>query len=355
MGSLIAVILVLGILIFFHELGHFLVAKLLKIGVKTFSLGFGPKLFSFRWKETEYRLSLALLGGYVQLVGEKPEDEISSENEPYSFSLRPPWQRMAVVIAGPIFNLILAWIIFFGILITNGQVAILPKVGDVIPDSPAQVAGIKKGDLIVEINSKPIKYWSDLVTQIKNSKGEKLLFVIKREDKLLSISIKPKIEKTKNIFGEEILTPRVGIVASQEFVYIKLGLFDSIKISFLQTWNMIKLTVQGIIKIIERIIPLEAIGGPIMIVQLVSQQAKQGFLDVLVLTALISINLGLINLLPIPVLDGGHILFYSVEMVTKKPLDPKLRDLSIKIGIAILILLMALAVYNDIYRIINKR
>ncbi len=355
MVSIIAVIIVLSGLIFFHELGHFLVAKMLNIGVRVFSLGFGPKIFGFQFKGTEYRISLAPLGGYVHLIGEKPEEEVSLEEMPYSFSLRPPWQKMAVVIAGPLFNFVLAWIIFFVVALTIGQMALLPEVGDVLPNSPAQKAGLKKGDVIVQIDNKKVKYWTDLVEIIRNSKGKELTFVIKRKEELFEVKIRPKIERTKNIFGEEILTPRIGIVASQKVIHIKMGPLKAIWISLVQVWDLIKLTVEGIIKIIERIIPVETIGGPIMIVQLVSQQAKEGILNVAVLTAVISINLGLINLLPIPVLDGGHIMFYSLEMILRRPLSPKLRELSIKIGITILILLMTLAVYNDIFRIINKR
>ncbi len=355
MVGVIAVIIVLGALIFFHELGHFLVAKILKIGVRVFSLGFGPKIFSFRFKGTEYRISLAPLGGYVHLVGEKPEEEVSLEERPYSFSLRPPWQKMSVVVAGPLFNFILAWIIFFVVALTVGQMALLPEVGDVLPNSPAQKAGLMKGDVIVQIDNKRIKYWTDLVEVIRNSKGRELTFTIKRKEKIFEVKIRPKIEKTKNIFGEEILTPRIGIIASQKVIHLKIGPLKAMWVSLVQVWDLIKLTVEGIIKIIERIIPIETIGGPIMIVQLVSQQAKEGILNVAVLTAVISINLGLINLLPIPVLDGGHIMFYSLEMILRRPIDPKLKELSIKVGIAILILLMALAVYNDIFRIINRR
>ncbi len=355
MVSIIAVILVLGVLIFFHELGHFLAAKLLKIGVRTFSLGFGPKLFGFKWGGTEYRLSLAPLGGYVHLIGEKPEEEVSSDEESISFSLRPAWQKMIVVLAGPLFNFLLAWMIFFAIIISIGQTRLLPEVGDVVPNSPAQRAGLKKGDVIVEIDGKRIKYWTDLVEVIKQSKGRELKFVIKRKDTFLKFKIKPNIEKTKNIFGEEIFTPRIGIIASQKIMHVKTTFFEGLKFSFVQVWDLTKLTIKGIIKLIERVIPLETIGGPIMIVQMVSQQAQQGFINVCVLTAIISINLGLINLIPIPVLDGGHILFYFLEMILRRPLDPRIREISIKIGISILILLMALAVYNDIFRIINKK
>lgn len=162
------------------------------------------------------------------------------------------------------------------------------------------------------------------------------------------------MEKTKNIFGEEIKVNRIGIIAANKWVHIQLGAKDALLLSFKQTWVVTKLTVEGIIKLIERVVPVENIGGPIMIAQLVSQQAKAGIFDLLALTALISINLGLLNLLPIPVLDGGHILFCSLEIVMKRPLSPRVREIAIKIGLTILISLMMLAVYNDIHRIIGS-
>jgi regulator of sigma E protease len=349
--SVIAIILVLGLLIFFHELGHFLVARMLGIGVSTFSLGFGPRIFGFKPGKTEYRLSAVPLGGYVHLVGETAEAELppgfkTSE----SFALRSPWQRILVVSAGPIFNFVLAWLIYWGIFWANGQIQILPEVGQVAENSPAQVAGLKSGDMILKVNGQDVEYWDDLAKAIRQSKGAPLRLQVQRDKGVIELMVKPKITKRRNIFGEKILVPQIGITASGRTVSIPLSWSEAARTGLVQTWTLIKLTLEGLIKLIERIIPLDTIGGPIMIAKLVSDQAHQGLINVLALTALISINLGLLNLLPIPVLDGGHILFYTIEIIIGRPLDQRLQKITTKIGLSFLIALMGLAVVNDILR-----
>ena len=356
MLNVLAIILVLGILIFFHELGHFLVAKLLRVGVKTFSLGFGPKLVSFSGKSTEYRLSAIPLGGYVQLVGEQPDSEIPENfSEEQSFSARPPWQRMSVVAAGPIFNFVLAWFIYWGIFVGAGQQALLPKIGKVQNSTPAHAAGLQQGDVVKSINGNKINYWGDLAEFIRDSKGEELRMTVQRDDNRIKFNLEPEVLVSKNIFGEEIKSPKVGIIAAGETVRIEQGFFEASWLGMKQMVNLLRLTWTGIIKMIEGVVPLKEIGGPIMIAQLTSQQAEKGFINVLGLTALISINLGILNLLPIPVLDGGHLLFYGIEIILRRPLDYRWRMLAIKIGIVLIIALMTLAVYNDIYRLLHTK
>jgi regulator of sigma E protease len=352
--STIAIILVLGGLIFFHELGHFLVARFFKIGVSTFSLGFGPRIAGASWGKTDYRVSAVPLGGYVHLVGESPEAELPEGFEDQeSFSQRPPWQRMLVVAAGPVFNFLLALIIYWGIFWAQGQQAILPEIGEVQPKSPAYEAGIKPGDKVVSINGDKIDYWSQMAERIRTSQNAPLNLKVSRDKKLLTIEVQPELQTRKNIFGEEVKVPMLGITAAGTTVNIHLGPLQAAGAAVNQTWKLIKLTVEGIVKLVERIIPLETIGGPIMIAQLVSEQAQQSVVSVLALAALISINLGLLNLLPIPVLDGGHIIFFAIETVLGRPLSPKWQQLTMKIGLSLLILLMALAVYNDLQRILQ--
>ena len=354
--SVIAIALVLGGLIFFHELGHFLVAKAFRIGINTFSLGFGPRLAGFSRGQTDYVISAVPLGGYVQLVGESPEAELPEGfSQADSFTLRPPWQKMLVVAAGPVFNLLLAWAIYFFIFAFAGQQVLLPAVGKVVQDSPAQQAGLQPGDRVLSINGQEIEYWRDLAAVIEKSGKKPLRLQVERDRTLLDFTIRPEIESTKNIFGEEVKVPRIGIVASDEWVTRSMGLFESARAGIAQTWKLLELTWTGIIKMIERVVPLESIGGPIMIAQLVSQQAQHGLVDVLALAALISINLAILNLLPIPVLDGGHLLFFGLELIFRKPIDPKWRAMATRVGLSLLLLLMALAVYNDIFRIINSQ
>jgi len=351
----IAIIIVLGVLIFFHELGHFLVARMFGIGVSTFSLGFGPKLFSFVSGKTEYRLSAVPLGGYVSLVGEADDEEnVPDQFTPEEkFSGRPPWQRTLVVAAGPVFNFILAWFIFWGLFWSGGQLELVSEIGEVADNSPAYEAGLKPGDRVIEVDGRKITYWDDMVLFIQQSQGDPLNFLVQRNSDVLSFTVTPEMATRENIFGEEIITPQVGVVASGETVSIELSFFSAAGEGAAQTWMLMKLTVQGIIKLIERIIPLDNIGGPIMIAQLVSEQTQEGLVNLLALTALISINLGLINLLPIPVLDGGHIVFNTVEMITGKPLNDRMKQIATRIGIAFILTLMAFAIINDVLRIVR--
>ena len=350
--SAIAIILVLGLLIFFHELGHFLVARMFGIGVSTFSLGFGPKILSFVSGKTEYRLSAVPLGGYVSLVGESEEEDLPDQFTPEeNFSRRPPWQRILVVAAGPVFNFVLAWFIYWGLFWASGQMELVAQIGQVTDNSPAYEAGLEPGDRVLQVNGREVAYWDDMVLFIQQSKGEPMDFLVQRNSQVIDLVVVPEMATRQNIFGEEIITPQVGVMASGETVSIDLGFLDAAWEGAAQTWMFMKLTVQGIIKLIERIIPLDNIGGPIMIAQLVSEQTQEGLVNLLALTALISINLGLINLLPIPVLDGGHIIFYTAELITGKPLNDRMKQVATRIGISLLLALMALAVFNDLWRI----
>lgn len=349
--SVLAVVLVLGLLIFFHELGHFLVARLMRIGVPVFSLGFGPKIFSFLYKGTEYRLSAVPLGGYVKLSGENPNDELAPDARPEeSFSLRPPWQRILVVAAGPVFNFFLAFLIYWGLFWFHGQQELLPVVGQVMESSPAETAGLRPGDRVLAIDGREINYWSELSETIQQSGGRALVMTVLRDQRQVEITAQPRVETRQNIFGEDIQVAMLGITASGDAQSIPLGPGTAMIAGIEQTWTIVTLTVQGIIKLIERIIPVDTIGGPILIAQLVSEQASVGLTNLLALTALISINLGLLNLLPVPVLDGGHILFYTLEAIKGKPLSPRMQEMAYKIGIAFLVALMTFAVFNDIHR-----
>ncbi|SKA69192.1 RIP metalloprotease RseP [Desulfobaculum bizertense] len=351
----IAIILVLGALIFFHELGHFLAARMLGIGVKTFSLGFGPKLLSYKKSQTRYQLSLIPLGGYVQLLGENTEDDLPEGfTREESFALRPPLHRMAVVAAGPIFNFILAWFIYSGIFMSHGMVELIPNIGGIQPESSAAVAGIQPGDTVTAVDGQPVRYWREMADAIAASEGKALDFEIQRGDETLNTNVTPRLMNRKNIFGETISTPMVGISASGKTIKIPLGVGSSLVQGGKQTWNITMLTLKGIGKLFQRVVPLDTVGGPIMIAQMVSQQAKEGLVNVLFLTAIISINLGLLNLFPIPVLDGGHLLFLSYEIVSRRPVSEQMQVITTRIGLFLLLGLMVLATYNDILRLFTN-
>ncbi|MFO7717726.1 MAG: RIP metalloprotease RseP [Thermodesulfobacteriota bacterium] len=353
--SAIAIILVLGLLIFFHELGHFSAARALGIGVRTFALGFGPRLTGFRLGRTEYQVSSIPLGGYVQLVGESPEAELPEGfSTRDSFAQRPPWQRMIVVAAGPIFNFVLAILIYWVIFASYGQQAMLPVIGEIQDNTPAAEAGLQAGDRILSINAQQVQYWNEVAKQIQDSGTTSLDMQVQRDQKQLSVTVTPTMQSRENIFGESTQVPIVGIIAAGKTTRIDMGPLDSFTAANQQTWRLVKLTGEGLVKLVERVIPLETVGGPILIAQMVHQQTEQGLVQLLGLTALISINLGLLNLLPIPILDGGHLLFFLLETVSGRPLDPKWQQRVNKFGLTLLLALMGLAIYNDLQRLFTN-
>jgi regulator of sigma E protease len=349
--SVLAVVVVLGGLIFFHELGHFVVARGMGMGVSVFSLGFGTRLFGFKRGKTDYRVCAFPLGGYVQLVGESVDAELPEEFGPEeSFSRRPPWQRMLVVLAGPVFNFLLAWLIFWGLAFSQGVQELLPVIGQVTNSSAAQEAGIAPGDTVIEIDGVGIAIWDDLVDRIEANEGGPMALTLMRESELFSVSVTPRLQEKRNLFGEVKTMPMLGIAPKGEIQTRQLGFFDAAIQGGRQIWEVSGLMVMGIVKLIERVIPLTDMGGVILITEMIHKEAQNGLINLLALTALISINLGILNLLPIPVLDGGHILFFFLETVTGKPLSPKVQQAALKIGMMLLLMLMILATFNDIVR-----
>lgn len=357
MNSLLSFILVLGILIFVHEFGHFLIAKLCGVRVLKFSLGFGNKVIGRKWGETEYLISAFPLGGYVKMFGEQQGEEIPETDRVRSFSHKPVWQRFGIVFGGPLFNLLFAVLLFFAIFSLVG----LPEpvdttlIGHVSPGSAAQKAGIRDGDVILSIDGQKTTSWIQVSELIKNSRGEEVELVVDRDGSGITIKATPVMEKVKNIFGEDVGERYLlGITRSEEVRYQKAGLVESVKAAFIQTWNLIYLTIMGIIKILQRVIPASELGGPIRIAEIAGQQLEAGWMNLLYFMGLLSVNLGVLNLLPVPVLDGGHLVFLTIEGVRGKPLSDRVMEVSQKVGIGLLGTLMLFVFYNDIFRIVQR-
>ncbi len=351
---IIPFIIVLGILIFFHELGHFLIAKLCNVKVLKFSLGFGPKVMGKKMGETEYIISAFPLGGYVKMLGEENNEEIIPEEAHRSFSKQAVGTRIAIAAAGPIFNFLLAYILFSGIFLISGYPIMIPEVGQVRPDSPADKSRILKGDIIEYIEGKKINKWGDIKKIIEKSPHKDLHMVILRGNKTISTIVSPKEEIVKNIFGEEVKSALIGIVASGNIKELQFGPFQALLEGGKKTWELTALTVLTVIKLFQGVIPLKTLGGPIMIGQLTGDIARENLSYLLPFMAVISINLAILNLLPVPVLDGGLILLFLIEIVIRKPLSIKKREMAQKIGFFLLILLMVIVFYNDLARIITK-
>jgi regulator of sigma E protease len=350
--SIISAIIVLGILVFVHELGHFIMAKRLGIGVITFSLGFGPKLLGRRIGETQYQIAAVPLGGFVKLIGENPEEEVKEEDRARSFSAAPIWKRSLIVAAGPFFNFLLA-IALFSTINLFGVPSLPAKIGELSPGLPAEEAGLKKGDAVLSIDGEKVSKWDDLSRIIRGSNGKELTLQVKRNEETFEVKVVPQSSKTKNLFGEEIQIFMIGIQPSDDVIIEKVNPVVALGMGFAQTWSGIKLTVVSIWKLIERVIPAKTIGGPILIAQLAGEQARRGLVSFALFMAILSINLGVINLFPIPILDGGHFVFLALEGILRRPISIRKMEIAQQVGLILIILLMVFAFYNDILRIIS--
>ena len=346
--------IVLGILITFHEFGHFIVAKLFNVKVLKFSLGFGPKVIGKRVGETEYIISAFPLGGYVKMLGEDNDEEVTLEDENRSFSAQPPLKRIAIAAAGPAFNFILAFFLFLGVYSISGYPIMTAEIGQVRLNSPADKAKIIKGDIIEYIEGNKINQWLDIKKFVEKNPGKGLEIGINRNGKKIAVIVHPEEEIVKNIFGEDIKSALIGIVASGKISQLKLNPFQAMGKAGEKTWEITSLTVLTIVKLFQGVVPLKTLGGPIMIGQLTGDIAKENVGYLFPFMALISINLAILNLLPVPVLDGGMILFFLIEILIKKPISIKKRELAQKVGFFLLILLMAIVFYNDLIRVITN-
>lgn len=354
MITILAFILVLGILIFIHELGHFLMAKASGVGVLKFSLGFGPALVRKRFGETEYQLAAFPLGGYVKMLGEDPDDkdQLSHIDPKKSFSHKPLKTKAAIVFAGPFFNFLLA-VFIYTVVAWAGVPYLLPVVGGVQKDSPADKAGLLAGDMIQTIEKKKVSAWDDVSATLQGSAaGKSIEIEILRDSKVFVLHVTPVVTKGKNLFGEEINRPMIGVSASDKTAIKRYGPISGIGYGFGQCYKIIELTGIAFGKMIKGSISVkDSLGGPILIAQVSGQTFKAGLLPFVSLIAFISINLAIINLLPIPVLDGGHLLLFLIEGITGKPVEGRPREIAQQIGLFILIMLMLFAFYNDITRI----
>lgn len=348
-------VFVLGILIFFHELGHFLVAKYFGVKVLKFALGFGPKLVGKTFGETEYSIRYFPLGGFVKMLGEDIEDEksqaLTQEDAERAFSNKHVLKRMAIVAAGPVFNLLLAFGLFCGLYVISGVHVMTPEIGQVTPGSPAEKAELKKGDVIISIEGKAIGTWTDMKDIIQPNAGKPLEVTIRRGETFSTLTIIPEESTGKNIFGQEIKSGLIGIVSSGKIKKIEFGPWEATKKAAGETWRWMKLTCLVIVKMFQGVVPLKSMGGPILIGQMTGQIAQESIANLFPFMAIISVNLGILNLLPIPILDGGLIIFLLFELFLGKPLSIKKREMAMKIGLSILVLLMAIVTINDLNRI----
>jgi regulator of sigma E protease len=441
----------LGLLIFIHELGHFLVAKAIGVGVERFSLGFGPRIWSVRRGETEYCVSIVPLGGYVKMTGEEAhgEDAIhpAAENLPIdpakSFSTKPLWARALIVFAGPCMNFVLAAVIFSVVFAAVGVPVLPPTVGRVPVDSAAAQAGLRPRDQVVAIDGRPVEHWGELEEAVARANGralalttlrdgtrqevtvtprkvpvrtpfnepaeawsigarpylppvvgevragmpaaeaglqprdrvvalngqpietwdelaemistraeETLTLRIERGGSRMDVSVTPRVEVERDALGKETRVGRIGIATATSQTFKRSDPLSAVARGLARTWDVTAITIVSIWKLVSGTIPASNIGGPLQISLVAGQQAQQGVVSYAFFVALISVNLAILNLLPVPMLDGGHLLFFAIEAVLGRPLSVRKREIAQQIGLALLLLLMVFALFNDLTRLL---
>jgi regulator of sigma E protease len=446
----VSAVVALGALIFIHELGHFLVAKGMGVGVERFSLGFGPRIWSFRRGETEYCLSIVPLGGYVKMTGEEAhgEDAIHPASEAVtdpakSFSAKPLWARALIVFAGPGMNFVLAAVIFSVVYAAVGVPISEPTIGRVVPDSAAAQGGLRPRDRVVAIDGKPVEHWGEIDEAVTRANGRPLALTIERDgvrqdvavtprkvpvrtpfnepaeawsigarpylppvvgevrsgmpaaeaglqprdrvvalngqaietwDELaemisaradetltlrierdgsrMDVTVTPRVEVERDAFGNETKVGRIGIATATSQTFKRSDPISAVASGLARTWDVTAITVVSIWKLLTGTIPASNIGGPLQISMVAGQQAQQGAVSYAFFVALISINLAILNLLPVPMLDGGHLLFFAIEAVLGRPLSVRKREIAQQIGLALLLLLMVFALFNDLTRLL---
>ena len=352
MGILIS-LLVLSFLIFFHELGHFLAARRMGVQVDVFSIGFGKKVVEKKIGKTVYALSAIPLGGYVKMKGQDDTDPTKVSYDDDSYNSKKPWQRIVILLAGPFANFLLAFLLYFAIA-NIGVPKLLPTVGKVGENTPAMQAGLQKGDRILSIDGRPVSYWEDIGRLINESVSAPLHLRIERNKKEISLDISPKQIEDKTLFEEPIQRKIIGISPLGEQISVRYGLFGGLDYAWQETEKASMLIVKSVQKLLTGAVGADKLGGVITIVDITAQATHAGIVALLFFTALISVNLGVLNLLPIPALDGGHIMFNLYEMIRgKAPSEEVLYRLTIG-GWAILLGLMFLGLYNDINRLMGQ-
>ena len=356
-GYVVPFLFVLTIVVFFHELGHFLVARWCGVRVLTFSIGFGPELLGFNdGHGTRWKLSAIPLGGYVKFFGDEnaasvPDaqsiSQMTEEEKRESFFFKPVLQRAAIVAAGPIANFLLAIVIFAAVFTFYGKQATPARVETVQANSAAQAAGFKPGDLIVSINGRRIETFTDMQRVVSASAGQALEIDVDRGGERLHVKATPALTELKDNFGNVHRIGVLGITGTRE-PPVRVDPLTAVRLGVDETWFVVERTLSYIGGVVIGKESADQLGGPIRIAQVSGQVATAGFVALIHLAAVLSISIGLLNLFPIPLLDGGHLLFYAIEAIRGRPLSDRAQEVGFRIGLAIVLLLMIFATFNDI-------
>jgi regulator of sigma E protease len=345
-------LLILSVVVFVHEYGHYWVARRNRVRVESFSIGFGPELFGRTDRHgTRWKFSLIPLGGYVRMLGDADASsssiDLSKARDPESFPAKTVWQRMAIVVAGPVANFLFAIVILAILFSVSGRPFTPAVVGEVQPDSPAAAAGFRPGDRIIAVDDSTIASFEELQTMVRSRPEERLSIVLERDGEQVHTEVTPNLSELEDRFGNIHRVGLIGVTRTGiEFVRSNplLAPFEAVR----ETFAMVGGTLLALGEMIVGTRGTEELGGPLRIAQMSGEVARDGFVPILWFTAVLSINLGLINLFPIPMLDGGHLLFYSIEAARGRPMNERAQEIAFRIGLAMVLTLMVFATWNDL-------
>jgi regulator of sigma E protease len=362
LGTLLPFLFVLTLVVFFHELGHFVVARWAGVRVLVFSIGFGPELFGFNDRRgTRWKVCAIPLGGYVKFFGDENAASVpdqttlatmSEEERRHSFVYQPVGRRAGIVVAGPLANFVLAITIFASLFILFGKPSTSARVDAVQPGSAAEAAGFQPGDVVLSINGRTIESFSDMQQIVSTSAGETLVFEVDRGGgQRITLKATPTLKEVKDRFGNVHRQGILGITRSPspgDVNFQPVGPLKAVVLGCERTWFVIERTLSYIGGVVSGREAADQLGGPIRIAQVSGQVASEGLPSLLSLAAVLSVSIGLLNLFPVPLLDGGHLLFYGIEALRGKPLSERAQEVGFRIGLAIVVMLMIFATYNDI-------
>ncbi|PIZ30098.1 MAG: RIP metalloprotease RseP [Alphaproteobacteria bacterium CG_4_10_14_0_8_um_filter_53_9] len=342
-------VIVLAVLVFVHELGHFLAARSVGIKVEKFSIGFGPVLA--RWMDkrgTQWQIAALPLGGFVSMLGESPETPLQKEDLPHAFTHKKIWQRAWVVIAGPAMNVVFAFVLLTAVMLT-GEHRLKAEVGEVMPDMPA-MGQLQEGDLITHFNGQPLEDWDAFQKAISDNLGAPLTLTVERENTAQTVTLTPQITEFTDLLGESHTVGRIGVAPSYATFVTTYAPHLAIFRAAEKTWEMTALTVTALGKLLIGAIPPDNLTGPLGIADMAGQTAANGIFAVLMFMVVISINLAIVNLFPLPILDGGHLVFLGLEKLRGKPLSPLTQEWLARAGLALILALVVFSTFNDINR-----
>lgn len=354
-----AFLFLITVVVFFHELGHFLIARLFGVRVATFSIGFGPAIYSWVDKKgTRWKISWILLGGFVKFFGDvdgtsRPDRNAAAEMSPadrsVAFQFKPLWQRALVVVAGPVANFVLAFVILAVFFMTVGRILTPAHVTEVVPHSAAQNAGIQAGDVIVSIDGQSITSYEEVQQIMSVSAGVRLPITVSRAGHTLTLYATPREAEVTDPFNNKMKVGQLGIRNASPRVLVRLDLFSAAGAATSEIQDIVSVTFRSRHQLFNG--NSSQISGPIGIAKLSGQIASVSFLALIQLTALLSVSIGLVNLFPIPLLDGGHLLYYACESVLGRPLGERAQDVGFRLGLAVVLGIFILATWNDLARL----